>query len=240
MAVCRSRPFPGTPFRSIRSCSRRQRRGRDPLHGGERLARTVAGLRRAVDDRGAVAIVAHDRLRPLHELGFGERPDRHHAALGVADIDRVDVVDAVAKLRIGLDIDLPGAAENVEVVDVVTAERRLQRVENVADLDAEHLRFVAIDIEIDLRRVGGVSAEHAGKLGLLIGRHVSPRSTAATSVGDWPCSASSTYWKPPVLPRPRIGGRLNGNAMAPWIAASCGRSRAMIAFALCAASVRSS
>ena len=66
----------------------------------------------------------------------------------------------VAKLRIGLNVDLPGAAEDVEVVDVVAAERRLQRVENVADLDAEHLRLVAIDIEIDLRRVGGVGAEN--------------------------------------------------------------------------------
>src|SRR6202035_3017236 len=57
------------------------------------------------------------------------------------------------------------------VVDIEAAKRRLQRVENIADLDTEHLRLVAIDVEIDLRRVGGIGAEHPGKLGLLIGRN---------------------------------------------------------------------
>ena len=71
--------------------------------------------------------------------------------------------------RLGLDIDLPGAAEQVEVVDVEAAERRLQRVEDVADLDAQHLRLVAVDVETDLRRVGGEGAEDAGELGLLVG-----------------------------------------------------------------------
>ena len=142
------------------------------------------------------------------------------SALCVAHIDAVDVVDVVAKRRLGLDIDLPGAAEHVEVVDVEAAERRLQGVEDVADLDAQHLRLVAVDVEIDLRRVGGVGAEDAGELGLLLAATIRPRSVAARSVGGWPCSASSAYWKPPVLPRPRIGGRLNGKAMAPLIAAS--------------------
>ena len=50
----------------------------------------------------------------------------------------------------------------------------MQRVENVADLDAQHLGLVAIDIEIDLRRVGGIGAEHAGKLGLLVGGNDQP------------------------------------------------------------------
>ena len=198
----------------------RQRRRRDALHRGERLAGTVAGFRRAVDDGAAVAVIAHHGLRPLHELGLGQRAHRHHAALGVAHVDALDIVLALAKRRVGLDIDLPGAAEHIEVVDVETAQRRLQRVEDIADLDAEHLGLVAIDIEIDLRRVGGIGAEHAGELGLAgWPRPASRACTAATSVGGWPCRASSTYWKPPVLPRPRIGGRLNGKAMAPWIAA---------------------
>ena len=128
---------------------------------------------------------------------------------------------ASRKRVLGLDVDLPGAAEQVEVVDVVAAERGLQGGEDVAHLDAQHLRLVAVDVEIDLRRVGGEGGEDAGELGLLVGRHDAwPRMTAARSVGDWPCRACSTYWKPPVLPRPRIGGRLKGKAMAPWMAAS--------------------
>ena len=110
-------------------------------------------------------------LRPEHELGLGQRADRHHRAGGVAHIDAIDVVDRVAEAVLRLDVDLPGAAEQVEVVDVEAAEGGLQGVEHVAHLDAQHLRLVAVDVEKDLRRVGGEGAEDAGELGLLVGGH---------------------------------------------------------------------
>jgi len=47
----------------------------------------------------------------------------------------------------------------------------LQRVEDVGDLDPEHLDLVAIDLEIDLRSIGSVRAEHAGEFGLTVGRN---------------------------------------------------------------------
>ena len=133
------------------------------------MAGTVARLRRTIDDRGPVAVVADQSLRRLDEPGLGQCPDRHHRAAAAAHIDTIDVLDRIAELRLGLDIDLPGAAEQVEIVDVKSAKRRLQRVEDVADLDPEHLRLVAVDVEADLRRVGGEGAEDAGEFGLLIG-----------------------------------------------------------------------
>ena len=107
----------------------------------------------------------------MHELGVGERPHRHHSALGVADVNLVDVVDIVAKRRLGLHVDLPGAAEHVEVVHVKAPQRRLKGVEYVGDLHSEHLRLVAVDVEVDLRRVCGIGAVDAGELGLGIRRH---------------------------------------------------------------------
>ena len=98
-----------------------------------------------------------------------QRAHRHHRARGVSDIDIVDIVDRLSIRRLGLDIHLPGAAKNIEVVDVITAERRLQRIEDVADLDAKHLCLVAIDVEEDLRRVGGEGAEHTREFRLLVG-----------------------------------------------------------------------
>src|SRR5262249_36138547 len=74
----------------------------------------------------------------------------------------------------GLHVHLPGTAENIEVIDVETAQRRLQGVENIADLDAQDLSLVAVNVQIDLRRVGTVSGENTGKLGLGIGRHRQP------------------------------------------------------------------
>ena len=70
---------------------------------------------------------------------------------------------------------------SVEIVDIEAADGRLQRVEEVGDLDAEHLRLVAVDVEIDLRRVGGEGAEHAGEFGLLVRRD----QQAAQGLGDF-------------------------------------------------------
>ena len=110
----------------------------------------------------------------MHELGFGQRTHRHHAAARIPHINVLNFVDPFAKRRLRLQIDLPGSPENVEVVDVVTAQRRLQGVKDVADPDTQHLCFVAIDVEKNLRRVGSISAEYASELGLAIGGHQQP------------------------------------------------------------------
>ena len=57
---------------------------------------------------------------------------RHHAAGAVADLQLLDVLDLVAELGVGLDDHLPGAAEEVEVVDVQRAQVDLQGVVGVA------------------------------------------------------------------------------------------------------------
>src|ERR1700704_1973002 len=80
----------------------------------------------------------------------------------------IDIIDPVAVLCLALDIDLPEAAEGIELVNVVAAERRLQGAEYLADLNAECLCLVAIDTEIDLRIVGRVGAEDVRQLGLLV------------------------------------------------------------------------
>ncbi len=82
------------------------------------------------------------------------------------------MLDAVGGLR--LHLHLPGAAEQIHVVDEVAAERGLQRLEDVLERDAEDLRLVAVDIEID-RRIGRRErAEHAAQLRVLVGRHHQP------------------------------------------------------------------
>ena len=44
----------------------------------------------------------------------------------VADLELLEVLDLLAEIGVGLDVDLPGAAEAVEVVDVERAEVDLQ------------------------------------------------------------------------------------------------------------------
>ncbi len=117
-----------------------------------------------------IAVVARQQLRPLHDLRLAEHADRHHRAALRARVDVEDVVDLVPVRLVGLQIDLPDAAEQIELVDVEAADGRLQRVEHVRHGDAEHLRLVAVDVEIELRRVGGEGREHAGQFRLLVGR----------------------------------------------------------------------
>ena len=72
---------------------------------------------------------------------------------------------------LGLDLNLPGAAEQVQIVDEIAAERGLQGLEHGVQRHAEDLRLVAIDIEID-RWIGGRErGEHAAELRVLVGRH---------------------------------------------------------------------
>ena len=68
-----------------------------------------------------------------------------------------------AERLIGLDVDLPGSAELVEVVDVVGADVDLQRVEDVADADAQGLALGPVDVEVEPGRVGAGAVAQAGQ-----------------------------------------------------------------------------
>ena len=73
-----------------------------------------------------------------------------------------------AERGVGLDVHLPGAAEAVEVVDVIAAQIHLQRVEDVGERHAHRLGLGAIDVHVELRRSGAEAVEQADEAGLLI------------------------------------------------------------------------
>src|SRR4029453_8528284 len=99
----------------------------------------------------AIIVVADDHLRPSHDLDAGQRPQGHHLACIVANVDPPDVRNIGAVERFALNVDLPGAAEQVEVVDEDAAECRLQGGKDVVDGDAERLCLAAVDVEIQGR-----------------------------------------------------------------------------------------
>ena len=69
---------------------------------------------------------------------------------------------------VGLRDDLVGAAEIVEVVDVLRAEIDLQRVEHVGRRQPDLLGLLAVDIGIDRRRARAEQGEDAGKGRILV------------------------------------------------------------------------
>ena len=91
-----------------------------------------------------------------HQPDFRDGAQGDELAVRCSDADAVDVARRAPVGGLGLDLHLPGAAEQVEVVGVIAAHRRLQRVEHLRDLDPQNLGPLAVEIEVDLRRRGAV------------------------------------------------------------------------------------
>jgi len=72
-------------------------------------------------------------------------------------------------LRFRLHLDLPGPPEKVDVIDEISAQRGLQRLKHAVERNAENLRLVAVDIEVDRWVRCRVGAEHTRQLRILIG-----------------------------------------------------------------------
>ena len=94
----------------------------------------------AVDRRRRVHVVAHDQHRPADcRAPWRSVPSGTISPLVVADLELLEVLDLLAEVCVGLHVDLPGAAEAVEVVDVERAEVDLQRVEHLVHRHAHRL-----------------------------------------------------------------------------------------------------
>ncbi len=125
----------------------------------------------------------------------------------VADLELLEVVDLLAVAGVGLHVDLPGAAEAVEVVDVQRAQVDLQRDEDLGHRHALDLGLGAVDVE---EQPGGVGAEAAEQARPARGS----RPASSTIFSPTCCRAgrplsprsSMMILKPPAVPRPSIGG----------------------------------
>ena len=92
----------------------------------------------AVDRGGRVHVVARQHQRAVDFAMLASEPSGTMPPSAVADFEPRDVLESVAELRVGLDDDLPGAAEEVEIVDVERALVDPQRVGEVLERDTPH------------------------------------------------------------------------------------------------------
>ncbi len=173
----------------------RQRFLEDARDGGLGLAGAVAGGGGAVKVGGAEAVVAHGAVGTVALSDDEQRGERHHLALVVAGLEQADVLGVGAERRIGLDHDLVGAAEFVEVVHVERAEINLQRVEDIGDGDAELLRARAVDIGVELRDVdveaGEVRVGSRAQAPCVALAMTACRTSLSASL---PCAVRSSIW----------------------------------------------
>ena len=89
-----------------------------------------------VDGNAAGVVVTYDKLWAQDDAWLGHRAQWHHRAVLASNMDTVDVIELVAILHIALNIDLPGAAKQVEVVYIIAAKHRLQGQKYTGHIDA--------------------------------------------------------------------------------------------------------
>src|SRR5207248_4632514 len=133
--------------------------GRDLCHRRQRGAGGGPGRRAALYRDRAVVVVAGDDLRSDDDASVGDRAQRHVGAEFVADVDLPQRGDVAPVRALALDVDLPNASEEVEVVDEDAPQCRLQRIEHVVHAEAQRLRLLAVDIEIYRGIAGGEGRE---------------------------------------------------------------------------------
>ena len=121
------------------------------VHDLDPLARTGARGQDARDLGRGVEVVVVDDGRAGGVLHVDQRGQGHAVALGVADLQSADVLDAHAVLRVGLDVDLPVAVLEGEVVDVVRSQIGLQGIVDVVQRHGLGLGLLAVDFDEDLR-----------------------------------------------------------------------------------------
>ncbi len=151
---CCPRLSPAAPGRPRRRRSPRQGLVGGLLHGEDRLARAETGGRAAGDLHRWKAVETRDQFRRSDVARGDQRRQRDVGAVGRAHVDLVEVVGLGPVVGVGLQDHEPDAAELRELAGDLRAEVGLHRLEHVADVHAEHLGLVAVEVDEQLLAVG--------------------------------------------------------------------------------------
>jgi hypothetical protein len=95
--------------------------------------------------------------------------ERHHLSFAAAHADLRHALRVQPVVAVGLGGHPVGAAEHVEVVDIGRAHEHAHGLEDVGDGHLQHLRLVAVDVDVDLRRRGLEGREHVDDAGRAVG-----------------------------------------------------------------------
>ena len=118
-----------------------------------------------------------------------------------------------AVVAFGLDVDLPLAAEAVEVVHEVAAHEGLERLVDVAELDALLEHLVAVDVDETCGTAGRNVVLTPASLRPLARRgHEGRHGSRARNATSLPARSSSMKVTPPAVPMPGIAGGGKANA----------------------------
>src|SRR5258708_102289 len=138
------------------------------LHGSNGVAGTDSGAGSAVDGSCRVHVVTRQDERSLDLMHRGQRSQGRHAAFFIADLKQGKILDPFPEWTIRLDIDLPGAAKEIEIVDVQRSQKDLQRVFEALDFDAALHALAQVGLDVKLRHVGTKHRKESNQLRLAV------------------------------------------------------------------------
>ena len=137
--------------------------GRQTFHLGHRGAAAVAGCGFARNTHGGITVVTHCLHGADGPEGGGEACHRNRLPPGIEHVDAQQVVTLHAGRRIGLHHHALQAPGIRKVVDVTRTQGGRQRVVDRVEAYAERIGFVAVDVDLQLRRVFQPIRPHAGQ-----------------------------------------------------------------------------
>ena len=137
----------------------------------EEQSHVLLRSRAALDRHRELIVIPDESLWADHRAHLHQTTEWDHLPIGTSDVDTVDIVNRRPILGFGLYLHLPGAPEQVYVVDIISAQRSLQCLENGRRLHFQYLRLIPVDIEIDRRGGGREGAENSSQLRILIRSH---------------------------------------------------------------------
>src|SRR4029077_8116619 len=116
------------------------------------LARAITRRDYAVDLRCPVTVEAIRKFGTRCRFHVDQRRKRYRVPVAITDTKEADVISPGAEFALGFNVDLPHAAEPVEVIDKEATHKRLQRLVDQTDVYTLVQYLVAVDIRINLRR----------------------------------------------------------------------------------------
>ena len=146
----------------------RQRLVGDCLHGCNRLSGTDPIRQLPADRRSFKQIVTLDRFRPERRLPADQHPQRKGIAIRILDVDVLYILKRMAVIGVRRNHHPVNAAILDEVVDVKRAQVRLQRCEDITDVDTQRFRTIAVDRKKVLWRICGKAAVNLAEFGLTV------------------------------------------------------------------------
>ena len=96
-------------------------------------------------------MIDRERGQPARRMHHGRQ--RHLRVVGAGDIDAIEIGRVDLEFRVDLQHDLVLVTLGVDHRDLSLRERVIQRVVDVLDLDAEHRRLLAVDVQRELQPV---------------------------------------------------------------------------------------